>query len=298
MATLVCFHAHPDDEAITTSGVMAQWADAGGRVVLVLATRGELGEPVTGVLAPDEQLWQRRVTETRESARLLGAGRVEFLGYRDSGMMGERTNDDPGCFWQADVEEAAGRLAALLEEEAADLLTIYDDHGNYGHPDHIQVYRVGRRAAELAGMSPDRVLCATFSREHLVQMHDERLLEEAETAGAAEAVPGPVDGAATSSDGEPGAPEAAAATGETAGAEIDLETFGLPEADITHAIDVRSVIERKRQSMRAHRSQIAEDAFFLSLPREAFERAFGTEWFASLSGRRPGEPMRSTLEVR
>ena len=60
-------------------------------------------------------------------------------------------NDATGSFWGADVEEAARRLATILTDEQADVLTIYDDHGTYGHPDHIQVHRVGVRAAELAG---------------------------------------------------------------------------------------------------------------------------------------------------
>src|SRR5262245_58329780 len=145
--TIVFFHAHPDDEAIATGGSMARAKRDGHRVVLVSATRGELGEFAPDSLAPGEQLVDRRVAELHASAAVLGVDRVEFLGYRDSGMMGEPTNDDPDAFWSADIEQAAGRLARLLEAEHADVLTIYDDHGNYGHPDHIQVHRVGVRAA-------------------------------------------------------------------------------------------------------------------------------------------------------
>src|SRR5262245_29378453 len=94
VATLVTFHAHPDDESIATAGTMAKAAASGHRVVLVVATRGELGEPVPGVLAEGEPLWRRRVAETQQSAGVLGAERVEFLGYEDSGMMGEPTNEN------------------------------------------------------------------------------------------------------------------------------------------------------------------------------------------------------------
>ena len=118
MATLVCFHAHPDDESIATGGTMALAAEAGHRVVLVLGTRGEQGEPVPGVLAEGEALWERRVVETHRAAEILGVERVEFLGYEDSGMMGEPTNENPACFWQADVEEAAERLAAILRDRS------------------------------------------------------------------------------------------------------------------------------------------------------------------------------------
>src|SRR5699024_2165223 len=96
--------------------------------------------------------------------------RVEVLGYVDSGMMGEPSNDAPWCFWQADVEAAAQRLATVLADEAPDAFTIYDDHGGYGHPDHIQVHRVGMRAAEIAGV--DAVFQGTMNRDHL-----QRLLE-------------------------------------------------------------------------------------------------------------------------
>ncbi|MEI2698082.1 MAG: PIG-L family deacetylase [Microthrixaceae bacterium] len=130
---------------------MARAAAEGHRVVLVVATRGERGEPTPGVLDEGEMLWERRIVETLESARLLGVERVEFLGYVDSGMMGEPSNDFPYSFWQADVESAAHRLAAILREEDAEVLTVYDDFGGYGHPDHIQVHRVGLRAAELSG---------------------------------------------------------------------------------------------------------------------------------------------------
>src|SRR5688500_3649860 len=147
MATLVCFHAHPDDEAIATGGTMAKAAADGHRVILVTATKGEHGEVVEGFLDPGEELWQRREQEVADACKALGVARHEFLGYTDSGMMGEPENDAPGSFWRADLDEAARRLADILDEEEADILTVYDDTGGYGHPDHIQVHRVGVRAA-------------------------------------------------------------------------------------------------------------------------------------------------------
>jgi LmbE family N-acetylglucosaminyl deacetylase len=150
VGTIVSFHAHPDDESIAAAGTLAKAAAAGHRVVLVFATRGELGEPVPGVLEPGEQLPMRRSAECYVSAGAIGAKRVEFLPFTDSGMMGEPSNDAPYCFWQADVEHAARTLAVILDEEEPDVLTTYDDNGVYGHPDHIQVYRVGKRAAELS----------------------------------------------------------------------------------------------------------------------------------------------------
>src|SRR6267378_2617782 len=168
MATLVSFHAHPDDEAIPTGGALAKAADAGHRVVIVFATRGEHGEVAEGFLDEGEELWQRREQECRRSADVLGAARVEFLGFVDSGMMGTPENDAPSSFWQADVDEAAKRLATILEDEGADVLTVYDEHGVYGHPDHIQVHRVGVRAAEIAGTK--NVFESTINRDHIRRM--------------------------------------------------------------------------------------------------------------------------------
>ncbi len=271
MSTLVCFHAHPDDEAIATGGTMALAAAAGHRVVIVWGTRGEQGEPVPGVLNDGEALWERRVVESEAAGRILGAERVEFLGYEDSGMMGEPTNDNPACFWQADLDEAASRLAAILADVDADVLTIYDDHGGYGHPDHIQVHRVGRRAAELAGVGA--VFQSTMNRDAMRQGITEQLealgTEEldAEMAELAERVKS-----------------------------MDSDGFGSPETLITHAVDVSSMLDMKRKAMEAHASQIAPDSFFLAMPIEAFGRAFGTEWFIALDARRdPGTPFGSTL---
>jgi LmbE family N-acetylglucosaminyl deacetylase len=244
MANLVFFHAHPDDEAISTGGTMALCADQGHVVTLVVATRGEVGEPVEGVLAEGEMLADRREAELRQSAEILGVDTVEFLGYRDSGMIGEPTNDDPTCFWQADLEEASGRLAAILQRSDADLLVGYDPHGVYGHPDHVKVHLVGARGAELAGV--ERVLWATANRT---------MIQQAQEAGGF--------GEDELNEDE----------------RVDRSQFGMPEEELTHAIDVSSVLDRKRASLMAHASQITEDGFFLAMPDDLFAMAFGTEWF-------------------
>ncbi len=257
MSTLVCFHAHPDDECIATGGTLAAAHAEGHRTVLVVATRGERGEVAPGVLAEGEALWERRIAETYESARVLGVDRIEFLGYVDSGMMGEPTNDGPYTFWTADVEAAARRLAAILDEEHPDVLTIYDDHGGYGHPDHIQVHRVGLRAAELAGVPS--VLQSTMNRDHL------RTLIEAQAAAAAAEV-----------ENETGVPESAAPEVPEAATEAE---FGSPEELITHRIDVTAWIDAKRAAMAAHATQIPADSWFLQLSDDEFAAAFGAEWY-------------------
>ncbi|MEZ5138728.1 MAG: PIG-L family deacetylase [Acidimicrobiales bacterium] len=269
MGTIVSFHAHPDDEAIASSGTLARAVDAGHRVVLVFGTRGELGEPVPGVLAEGEQLGLRRTAEVYESARTIGAHRVEFLGYTDSGMIGEPTNDVPWCFWQADVEHAARRLAAILDEERPDVLTIYDENGGYGHPDHIQVHRVGMRAAELV---PVPVVAQGTMNRDLTQ----RAMAMAREMGID--VPDPTE-----------APEEPPADLEAADGVTAAVTFGKPEAELTHVVDTSAVTARKRASMLAHASQIGPDHFMATMPDEVFAYVFGPEWYI-VDERFDGEP--------
>jgi LmbE family N-acetylglucosaminyl deacetylase len=247
VATVVFFHAHPDDECMLTGGTMAKLAAAGHRVVLVTATRGELGETPDGLLGPGETLTERRMSELAEACRLLGVDRQTFLDYHDSGMAGEATNDEPGSFAAADVTEAAAALAAVLDDEASDVLVIYDEHGGYGHPDHVQVHRVGMRAAELAATPV--VYMATMNRDFFRTF-----------AALAE-----------SSDWKP--PE-----GTTEG----METMGEPASRLTTEVDVTPWIETKRQAMRVHASQIGETSFFLSMPEDVFKMVFGQEWYIRL----------------
>jgi LmbE family N-acetylglucosaminyl deacetylase len=252
MGTLVCFHAHPDDEAISTGGSMARAAAEGHRVVLVIATNGEHGESPDD-LAPGESLVDRRRKETMSSAATLGISRIVWLGYEDSGMTGWDQNANPSSFLQADVEEAAGRLAEVLNEESADVVTIYDWHGNYGHPDHIKVHHVGHRAAERAGTP--KVYEATINRDEVIRFVDaarERGERMSPDGGEDFDPTGPAD------DGNP---------------------LGMPEAELTLAVDVRAYLGQKRESIRCHRSQVTDTSFFLEMSEETFAHAFGTEWF-------------------
>jgi LmbE family N-acetylglucosaminyl deacetylase len=244
--TLVSFHAHPDDESIATGGVLAQAADAGHRVVLVVATRGELGTAGPSDLPAGPELGAQRTAETERAAQILGVSRVEFLGYHDSGMAGTPTNDAPGSFWSADVEKAAARLAVILDEEHADVLTVYDERGVYDHPDHIQVHRVGIRAAELA--ATPRVYESTIDASYLRDLmeHTAELLP----AGLPADAPDPPS--------------------------LDL---GVDPARITTTVDVSEVVDRKRAALAAHASQLDETSFFLAMPLEAFRAAFRYEWF-------------------
>ncbi len=157
MATIVAFHAHPDDEVLLTGGTIARLAAEGHRVIIVVACDGDVWDDPE--LGPG-----RRLDELQASAAILGAESAVHLGYADSGYGPVLFDDPPGRtrFARADIEEAARKLAALLTGEHADLLLSYDPQGGYGHRDHVRVHQVGARAARLAGV---RVVEATIPRE-------------------------------------------------------------------------------------------------------------------------------------
>lgn len=243
--TIVFVHAHPDDEAIFTGGTMSRLAAAGNRVVLVVATGGELGEvPIHERGArTDRALARLRHDETAAAAAHLGIARVAWLGYRDSGMAGDPANGAAGSFWSADPDEAAERVAELLAEEEPAAVVGYDGFGIYGHPDHVQVHRVVHRGAERAGVRT--VYDATVDREHLhfVETH---LVEEAILAGDLGLV---------------------------------RSHIGTATAEIAVTVDVRAVLDAKRAAMAAHASQIPESTSALQLPTDHFRDVYGWEWY-------------------
>jgi LmbE family N-acetylglucosaminyl deacetylase len=248
--TCVFFHAHPDDEALFTGGTMARLAAEGHRVVLVVATAGEAGLAGPDAVS-DEPLRQVRLRELATSARALGCARVEVLGYADSGLDGTApaAGNQP-AFARCDTDEAAARLASVLREERADLLTTYDPAGGYGHADHVQVHRVGARAAALAGTPA--VLEATVDRERLLRAL--RLIARFYRFPA----------------------------GFDVGA---YERAFAPRSEITHDVDVRAFAAAKRAALAAHASQATGGASLRTvaalrrLPGPLFRLVLGTEWF-------------------
>jgi len=251
MSVIVFVHAHPDDEASSTGGSMARAAAEGHRVVLVVCTDGDLGEAPDD-LADGETVVERRRKETAASTAILGVARTVWLGYRDSGMHGWPQNDDPASFWQADVDEAAERLAAVLREEQADVVVMYDWHGGYGHPDHVQVHRVAHRAADVAG-TPRRFE-STFSRDLMKRMREMRL--EAPRGGPGEEF-----------DFDPDDPQ------------DDGNPFGTPEAEIDLRVDVTAFLDQKRRALASHASQTTDVGMMIAMPPDIFGAVFGAEWF-------------------
>lgn len=252
--TVVSFHAHPDDEALFTAGTLARAAADGHRVVVVTATGGGAGLVSSDVAAAGD-LVGLRIAELRRAAAAIGSSDVRHLGYEDSGLDGTSGRDGL-AFARVEVDAAAARLASILTDCRADVLTVYDPAGGYGHPDHVQVHRVGVRAAELAGTPV--VLEATVDRRALV-----RALRLLRPFGLPP-------------DWRPEKFEAA---------------YSEPSR-ITHRVDVRAHAGAKRAAMAAHSSQATADgttrtlARFLDMPRPVFRLVFGTEWFVE-RGRRP-----------
>jgi LmbE family N-acetylglucosaminyl deacetylase len=245
MATIVAFHAHPDDEVLLTGGTIARLAAAGHRVVIVVACDGDMwASPGQG----------QRLDKLRTSAAILGADTAVHLGYADSGHGPVLFEDPPGRtrFVRADVEEAAGRLAALLTGEHADLLLSYDPQGGNGHRDHLRVHQVGARAAELAGV---RVVEATVPRELVARL---MLLLRLVTRYRLDEIRG----------------------------------YGMPRSVITHRVDVRRYAAQKRAALAAHRTPVSGRGrgarlfrALLRSPLPVFRVACGTEWFAEPGGR-------------
>jgi LmbE family N-acetylglucosaminyl deacetylase len=258
--TLVSFHAHPDDEALLTGGTLAKVAAEGHRVVLVTATAGDQGL-AAAVDGRGTVLAHTRTRELEQSARALGVARLVVLGHPDSGLH----LDGRPAFATMDVEQLATELAAVLAEEQADVLTVYDANGGYGHPDHVQVHRVGTRAAQLAGTPV--VLQATVS---------------AGLFRAALRLLGPV------------------ATRLGWAAPLGTGAVFATRREITHRIDVRAHLAEKRAALRAHATQQRADggpralASLLRLPGTLFALVLGREWFVE-AGRPAGRACRDVF---
>jgi LmbE family N-acetylglucosaminyl deacetylase len=251
--TMLCVHAHPDDESSTTGGILRTYADQGVRTVLVTCTDGALGDAPDGTTPEADHhdpssVAEHRAEELERAAAILGIARVEMLGYPDSGMEGWAQNDASGSFWSTPVDEAAARLLPILLEERPQVVVTYDEIGFYGHPDHIQAHRVTRAALDASGLTASLFYPAiprsAFGRFRAA-------LREAEIEP-----PGGAEDDAGENQGPP----------------------GTPDDEIGVVVDVSSAVDAKFDALAAHASQ-TESSFFLKMGRERFREFFGTEWF-------------------
>jgi LmbE family N-acetylglucosaminyl deacetylase len=291
-AGLLLVHAHPDDEVFATGGLIARSIAEGRRVDLVVCTGGEEGEIHDPSLDAEEA--KPRMSEIRaaelncsvEALRGEGPGElhVHRLGYRDSGMMDSEANKHPDCFWQADLEEATGRLVAVVREAQPAVMVTYDANGNYGHPDHINAHRIGVSAMQAAAdpsrfadagpaFAVDKFYEVAFNRDRwsavMAEMKERGIklpwdfdAEDEATAGAADGAEGAevADGADAKPDEEP-------------------ESFGVPEAEITAMVDVTPWSVAKRTAMDCHKTQRQDFGWLLDLPDDLATRILSPESF-------------------
>ena len=258
MGTPLLVHAHPDDEAISTGGVMMKAKAHGHRVVLITATRGEVGEIYNMDEATSRpRLGEIRSAELKAAGEILGVDRQEFLGYRDSGMIDTPDNKDPRSFHQAKLDEAADRVAVLLREERPDVVVTYAEDGIYGHPDHIKAHFVTNAALDIIereGLPAKKVYYTAIPRsgmeEFMKQMPEEaRQMQNPNMAIA-----------------------------------------GTPDELITTRVDVHDYVERKRDAFRAHVSQNDPNSWFANMASQIYELAFGTEYYQLVRGE-PGSDL-------
>ena len=249
--TLMAVHAHPDDEASSTGGVLATYSAEGIRTVVVTCTNGEFGDAPGGVKpgedGHDEQaVAQLRLSELRQSAKILGVTHLELLGYHDSGMPDWDYKNRPDAFCNAPFAEVTGRISALIEQYRPQVVITYDDKGLYQHPDHVYASRTAQAAVASTGIPAKLYLSA-------IRGSDWQKVRDALRELGAD-VP---DMTLT--------PEQRQQQAET-------------EARITTTVDIRPVLSRKREALFAHASQIQE-SWFSKIPPEIAEATFGYESF-------------------
>ncbi len=254
--TLMVVHAHPDDEASSTGGVLATYSDQGVRTVVVTCTNGEFGD-APGQIKPGEDghdelaVAQLRLAELRRSGQILGVSELELLGYHDSGMPDWDYKDRPDAFCNVPLDDVADRIGALIKTYQPQVIISYDDQGLYQHPDHVHA---ARAAAAAAGQT------AIAAKYYQIAMRGSSWRKVwAALRDLGEDVPDPREFT----------PE-------------QLRQATEAEARITTTVDIRPVLARKRDALLAHASQI-QDSWFSKLPPEIAESAFGQESFVRVS---------------
>jgi LmbE family N-acetylglucosaminyl deacetylase len=263
--TLMAVHAHPDDEASSTGGVLALYADQGIQTVVVTCTNGEFGD-APGQIKPgedghDEQaVAQLRLAELRQSAKILGVSHLELLGYHDSGMPDWDYKNRPDAFCNIPLAEVAGRIDALIELYRPQIVISYDDKGMYQHPDHVHAAHAAQAAAAASGI-PAKYY-QTAMRPSTWRKVWEALRELGMEVPDRDLTP------------------------------EQLAQAAAAEEAITTSVDIGPVLDRKREALFAHASQIQE-SWFSKLPPEIATEAFGHETFIRVTDR-TGAPLPET----
>ena len=294
--TLMTVHAHPDDETIGTGGVMAKSVRDGHRVVLITGTRGEQGEIVVPAMdTPDNhrRLGEIRMGELEAAMGALGVTEWDNLGYRDSDMMGRPGNRDPRTFWQADLDEAVGRLVWFMRRYRPDVVTTYNAFGGYGHPDHIRVHQVTVPAFDRAGdpawypeqLAPEHGgTGASVEDGGLAPWEPKKLYEQA--------IPASVRTAMNERLAEQGQrsfwmPPEDATPEQLAQYEEFIARALVPDDTVTTWVDVADVLPLKWEAIQQHVTQISHENGFLAAGFDAWKDFWSREAYVLRSSRVP-----------
>ena len=265
-------HAHPDDETINNGATMAQLVDDGVAVTLVTCTRGEEGEVIVPELAylasnAEDGLGAHREIELAQAMKELGVQDHRFLGqageFRDSGMIGSVQNDNANCFWRTDVEKAAMKLAAIIDEIKPQVMVTYDEFGGYGHPDHIQTHRVAMRAADLAGWNIQKIYWNIMPKSVVAQGMAAMKEQGSDFFGTDN---------------------------------IDELPFVKDDSFVTTVIHAPNQVDKKMAAMKAHATQISLDGPFFALSNNLGVQVFGDEYYTLVRGEKSGPFNNRNLE--
>lgn len=266
--TLMAIFAHPDDEVFGSGGTLARYAEAGERVVVVCATRGESGKITDPELGEVADVGKLRERELHESCEALGVEPPVLLDFHDSGRHERTRTDDPKALLNVDMWDLERAILPQLERFRPDLILSHDPHGAYGHIDHLKVHR----AALAAFWAARKVQAEPPRRFYQTAISSARM---AEMQAAREG--GPLGG-------------------------LDPELYGVGEEDFAAVLDITPWAERKRTAVRAHRSQVGPQSSFAgmhsekqaSLWRAMFERETFT--LGGVRGAFPGGPLDDLFE--
>lgn len=263
-------HAHPDDETINNGATMAQMVEEGVAVTLITFTRGEEGEvliPELSQLAShaEDKLGAHREIELANAMKELGVTDYRFLGkYRDSGMMGTPQNEHPNCFWQADVDEAAKKLAVIIDEIKPQVMVTYDENGGYGHPDHIQAHRVAMRASEIANWQIQKIYWNIMPKSVVQRGMDAMKDKGSEFFGTEN---------------------------------VDELPFVKDDSFVNSVVHAPKQVGKKMAAMKAHATQITLDGPFFALSNNLGVEVFADEYYTLVKGEKSGPFNAENLEI-
>jgi LmbE family N-acetylglucosaminyl deacetylase len=250
-------HAHPDDEASSTGGVLAHYSARGIRTVVVTCTNGEFGD-APGQVKPGEEghdeqaVAQLRLDELRQSAKILGVSHLELLGYHDSGMPEWEYRNRPDAFCNIPQEVVAARITALIERYRPQVVVSYDPTGAYQHPDHVPAAQAAAAAAD-ASQIPAKFYQIAMRRSGWRKVR-EAMIAAGEDMDEWEETP------------------------------EDRVKMELEEQRITTIVDISDVLALKREALLSHASQIA-DSWFSKIPADIAAEVFGQENFIRVTDR-------------